>query len=1260
MAEVSTASVAVAKAFTGMFSSVGGSSLSRLVAGADATMHNLIEGVVSPTTRTSVESRGYKYRNNGVSGAVPVLTPQQLQVAKTSLDPRIMKIQRDAVNLLTRACQTSDAIGRQHPRFEDAGAVHLRLTLPVPTDVILDGFQHCDIGGPSLPKHSESDADDQGNTVTCEDGALAASRGLQRTDSDFVDGEDDPFNIGSEHLADGEFFDESSEGSSTPEEPIHTEVPLRLLGNALKARADLERAMGEQSSPSVKMECSLCNWLDAGRAKGFITKVINVANPCGARNLFVLDVIVPTVVLTTCMDVSDSLAGEDKPAKNLHMQKVQRKLRKAVSGTVDQAKLNYLQTVANLVVMSMLLDAGDTGKNHCDILAYSGNQPEFRDFFATQGLEASVDELAEAKEEAGHAHDTMVYSVPAPQIQGSLNETIVLYETAALGDYELKEKKCVVGAVRVGVDLLGKPSPNDHTNPLNFIGAVYRHFGDSDTVVAEGTPHEYVVHLDRSQKSRLTVNQERVWENLIEDHREDFEHILTSDEQRFDYDFLTDGKPNSYPTDGYEKWLTEQMLDEAFYAADNALCDLLAQTKATAEHIQRLRASAACKKGEDSSRSRAVITPGVAGSEGLHQARTSPIIKALEALHAVLYNHTNLKGLTEETKRIRFADFLRAVPKGAVVFGTDKSKNDSCFRDGVWKKCVKYLAVMNDLFEDHLVTRGYVYSPDEHLTTDAFPRGTLDLKYWTLKLTPLLAILLSGIGPTSFVNRLESTVDNGVTVLEVYGEDAYQKWRTAKRRAEPSQHPDWCRYPLPHVAEYVEWAPLAPRMVKDTSVKSDLLKDDDIHTYHMGINEGDDQLHAFLLPKTDEWAKLNTREAVVKYSAVMSAKTGFIFEPALTTDDFDMVGHNAVCEMLSAWIGLPSGKSDNYDVAVIVPKVLKAIRKLPHCTISSQHTVLRDADGVVLEVVRDANFWTLALTKYYALAIMNKESLGIRGLFLAHGDYCYAQLESLIGCNAARSRSTLYGDRDPEKRNLEEAASTTFQVCGEMRDTAHDTISAVRRDRVVRVCCTAWRSEMPELATVSKDSVTASLLAFDSLTMTIEVSDAHVRDPMLLWTEFEDIGCLLEPLVRHATAQHKKVTAMFRSKMLLADAEQTVQLARTYASVKSRESAYKEGRSDDAAKSNGGGGKGKGKSKSKPNDKGGQAQKGKAKGKAAPKSDDKGGQAQKSHSGKAKGKATPKSDGKGKADGHAGKGKPPQPSWSRSSTGDSWWRSGGR
>lgn len=1254
MAEVSSASVAVANAITGVFSSVGESSLRRLVSGVDASMHNLIEGIVTPTTRKVVETRGYKYRNNDAPGISPVLTPQQLQVAKTSLDPRLMKVQRDAVGLLNTVCQTSDAIARLHPDFQDVGAAHLRLTIPVPTNLSIGGFESRSADSTSLPGHS-GDPTDSGNTATKGKGrgvvtgaklrdkaekdaallrAILAERGgLRRTDSQFVS--DDEASSDEVSSSSGGGSPVSSDGQSS-----FAEVPVGMLGNALRARGDIERASGMTSCPTVNLECSFCQWIDTGRAKGFLTKMIDVANPCGAKDLYVLDVVVPTVVLTTCMEVKDSLAGEDKPAKNLHIQKAQRKLRKAVSDNVSQDKYNYVMSVTNLVVSAMLLDAGDSGKNHCDIRGYSGDQPMFKDFFASQHLESAVEELREAKDEAGHLHEVMVYAVPAPQIQGTLNETLVLYETAELGDYELKEKKMVVGAVHTGVDLLGKPSPNDHTNPLNFIGAVYRHFGDSHTAVAEGTPDEYVIHLDRSERSTLTDSQLKVWTDLIEDDRRNFGDLLTSAEQKFDYDFFEDGKPNSYSTEEYERWLSEQMADEAFYAADNALCELLAHTKATSKHIQELRASAACKKGEDSARARAVITPGVAGNEGLHQARTSPIVKALEALHAVLYNHSNLKGLTEDTKRIRFAEFLRAVPKGAVVFGTDKSKNDSCFRDSVWKQCVKYLAVMNDMFEEKITTRGYVYSPDEHLTANAFPKGKLDLKYWTLKLTPLLAILLSGIGPTSFLNRLESTVDNGVSVLEIYGEEAYEKWRSARCNAQPSDHPEWRKHPLPHVAEVVEWAPLKPHMVDDPSVRSDQMTPEGIHSYHMGINEGDDQLHAFILPQSDDWAPLSTKEAVVKYSAVMSAKTGFIFEPALTSDDFDMVGHNAVCEMLSAWIGLPSGKTDNYEVAVVVPKVLKAIRKLPHCTVSSQHTLIRDAEGIVTDVIRDANYWTLALTKYYALAIMNKESLGIRGLFLAHGDYCYSKLESIVGANAARCRETMYGDRDPERRKLEEAASTTFQVCGELRDVAHCKVAEVHRDRVVRVCTTAWRSELPELASLPKEQVRASLFTFDTVSMMLEMTDEHVQDPMLVWQEFEDIGCLLMPLVRHATAQHKKVASMFRSEMLLADAEQTVQLARSLASVNPRGPALKDGRSDSTSAGPKGPGSGKGTPAGANGADSGKSGVGKGKGNGRP---------------KGKGPGT-KPTGKGGKSSKAG----PKPSWSRSTTGDSWWRTYGR
>jgi len=1228
MAELSSVSTAVAGALTGTVSSLGESSLGRVVAGIDATAHNLIDGVVSPSTRRVVKSRGYKYRNNGAIGTVPVLTSQQLQVTKTSTDPRIVRIQRDAVNLLTRACQTSDAMGRKHPDFEDIGAVHLRLTLPVPTKAHIGGFERRQWNGdehsgpPSLTGEETDKGSDTASVADSRKSGDCKRCTGPTSSSDEPPGEPGEFiEITREGSAgDDDFWDalnDDGEPDDASQAPLsEPSTPLGTLGNALLARDAIDRLRGETRSAQVTEECCFWRWINVGRVRGFMSKVVHVANPSGARDLYVIDVVIPTEVLTTCMEVADSLMGDDKPAKNIHLQKATRKLKRLTSDKVDQPTFNYLENITHLVTMALLLDSGDTGKNHCDIFAYKGTQPIFKDFFANKDLESAMEDLDAAKKEAGHPVEGIVVSVPAPEMKGELSEEIVMYETAAFGEYELTEKKNTVGAVQVGVDLMGKPSPNDHKSPLNFICAVYRHLGDSKTTVGEGKSYEYVIHLDRSKKSVLTPSHDRVWEDMIEDHLSDFKMLLTSKEQRFDYDFFNDGKPNSYSMEHYEKWLEEQIADESFFTCDNALCELLSHTKATQEHMQKLKATAQCKKGEDSSRARAVISPGVAGSEGLHQARTSPVIKALEALHAILYNHTNLKGLTEETKRIRFADFLRAVPKGAVVFGTDKSKNDSCFREAVWKKCVKYLAKMNDLFQEMVRTRAYCYSANESTAKHSFPTGTLDLKFWIIKLTPMLAILLSGIGPTSFFNRLESTVENGTTVLEVHGEAAYQKWRLAERQAVASRHTAWSRHPLPHVAEFVEWAPLAPHMVTDTSIKYDKLEESQIDTYHMGVNEGDDQVHALIPPNTDDWRSLNVRDVVMRYSAEMSRATNFIFEAALTADDLDMVGRNSIFEMLSAWVALPTGQADNYEVAVIVPKVLKAIRKLPHCTISSQHTLIEDENGEPCDVKRDEKFWSLALTKFYALAIINHESLGVRGLFLAHGDYCYQQLERKLGERGAHTYVTIYGDRDPERRQIEEAASTTFGHCGAMKDKAHELLASVRKERVIRTCCAAWRSELPELATEPKEKVIAGLLAFDQITLSIEITDQHVSDPMLLWQEL-DIGCLLEPLVQHATVNHKKVAEMFRSTKLLADSEETVRLARQYASTKPTGAATKEGRPDNTAGAPPGG-KGKGKKNGKGT----------------------GGR------------------GRGKGSYHAGKGKYPQPSW-HDSTND-WWQTAWR
>lgn len=1190
---------------------MGESSITRVARGADASVHNIIESVSSPMATRIAKERGYRYRNDGAPGPVPVLSPQQLQVTKTSLDPRLMRIERDVANLLKRASQTSQALNGAIPRHQDVGAVHLRLTIPVPTTATIEGFET--LGGDDLAPEAplpageeatyESESDSDVSTRVAGTRRQRRDTGAEpypgsacgpRPDSDSSDDDDsigsdvDPFFLNDPPRCEwlGMRFEDGRRLGEW--RIVH---PLGLLGNALQVRAHFDRWRNIGPQQMVRNQCDFCNWAAitpyVNPLVNFAKDLMRRANPSGAKDLYVMDVMLPTDLFVSCIDTADRLIGEDKPAKNLHMQMAQRKLRRIISRNVDQSVHAYLETITNLVTMAVMLDTGSTGKDHCSVTGYSGTQTVFSDFFAASKLEEAVEQLAEAKKEAGHPVEGIVLAVPAPEMKGELDEHIVMVETAELVEYELSEKKDIVGAVQVGVDLLGKPPPNDHKNPLNFVGAVYRHMGNSTSVVAEGTPDEYIIHLDRSKKAQLTPEHERVWEDIISMHSARFAALLSARDQRLDFDFLDDGRPCAYSAERYEAALDAQLADETFFTQDNALTQMLRETRATCEAMQKLKATANLKKGEDSSRARATVCPGVCGTEALHQARTSPLIKALEAMHAINFNHTNLKGLTEDTKRIRFAEFLRAVPKGGIVFGTDKSKNDSCFREPVWKKCVRYLARMNEIFEHVVVSRAYVYNPNEAFTPEAFPTGCLNLKYWTVQLTPALAFLLSGIGPTSFVNRMESTVENGASVLAIYGELAYQKWMFSELNGLRSEHPAWNLHPLPHVAEIVEWAPLSPLMVADTKTKVEELPEEKVFTPHLGLYEGDDQGHAIIPP----WSGLSVRETVMKYTSVLSRTTGFIFEPALTADEMDMVGHNSVFEMLSAWTSLPSGKSDEYEVAVIVPKVLKAIRKLPHCTISSQHTLTYDEHGTPQDVVRDAKFWSLALTKFYALAIINHESLGVRGLFLSHGDYCYDNLERLLGKNAAYTYETTYGDRDPEKKQIEEVSATTYDHCGVMREQAHDLLASVSRERVMRTCVAAWRSELPDLALQPKEAVAESLRAFDTTTMSVEITDQHISDPMLLWQEL-DIGCILEPLTMYASGNLAKVAEMYRSEKLLADSTETVQLARKYASAKPTRAAGKEGGSDTAAGPlRGGKAKGEGKSKGA---KGATAGKGKA------------------------------------------------------------------
>jgi hypothetical protein len=89
-------------------------------------------------------------------------------------------------------------------------------------------------------------------------------------------------------------------------------------------------------------------------------------------------------------------------------------------------------------------------------------------------------------------------------------------------------------------------------------------------------------------------------------------------------------------------------------------------------------------------------------------------------------------------------------------------------------------------------------------------------------------------------------------------------------------------------------------------------------------------------------------------------------------------------------------------------------------------------------------------------------------------------------------------------------------------------------------------------------------MEFDSVSLSIEITDEMIDDPMLLWLEL-DVGCLQAPLVFHASANLSKITQQYRSSNLKADSQQTVLLARQLAGIKAADSTKKGGGSDVAS-----------------------------------------------------------------------------------------------
>ena len=204
-----------------------------------------------------------------------------------------------------------------------------------------------------------------------------------------------------------------------------------------------------------------------------------------------------------------------------------------------------------------------------------------------------------------------------------------------------------------------------------------------------------------------------------------------------------------------------------------------------AHDSRTLIASLFNKAGENGDWARFITMPDIRGSEKAHQARASSVIHVLKAVHKHLRHHRNVKGLSENMKRVAFGEFLANTPKDYMIFGSDKKSNDRCWTAAHWTMfCEDVERVIGDDF--YVFTKTYFLAGGEELDTIV-----LKQKFVTFIVEMCMLYFMSGINPTAFGNRIMSEAEEGTICRSIYGEEAYQKWLEDRKEPKDSERLEW-------------------------------------------------------------------------------------------------------------------------------------------------------------------------------------------------------------------------------------------------------------------------------------------------------------------------------------------------------------------------------------------------------------------------------------------------------------------------------------
>lgn len=843
--------------------------------------------------------------------------------------------------------------------------------------------------------------------------------------------------------------------------------------------------------PPSRVRAALCASGCSGISLGLV----------GGKDLLVFDIRVSEHTKASVRGIVDKCFGSSRSPPSYYLTQatgaVAAKLAKSKSGEIAMgnrqyvrfdtpaAEYQYLQSV-KLLLLAEALNRAQNGRDtavHCADIGPIGTSNGvsaddmgdpvwFPPNRGMKGAEEKLERSIAALHRAQGSSVGLIPCLPATEFAGTPYEAMTVTITDDQHEELLKQSLRAEGgatqnAFYCGPNITGARPPLDTKHPETWISAYSRHFCRVSKYIPLPTGEVLEVVHDKAEAlhKKLTGHQERVWDELIDQHVELFREWLQKPLQRAT--LKTEGKPHSIDQETYDLVRAEIDWDEEYGARDI------------------IRAAVFCKSGEGGDRARFITMPGVNPTDALkHQCGTSAITQIMEKFQTDQFGFRNFKGCSLTGKALKVARFAAHTPDDCVVIGTDKGANDASWTHRKWakyeNKSMKMAAVLTDAYFDDN-TPAVMNADEEHARRIEW-RGI----YLTVAANIQYFYLMSGVGPTSISNRDGGDVSVGSGILQGYGEKHYLKWLewSSGRSAQPIDEFESLLY---------------PHMNDGIAVK-ECLTEGFAH-----INEGDDTIIRVVRRK----GETNTA-AVTHFIKSICAATNEVWEPAyVDSKHLDSHGGPRSCIEVTSIIVAQVTTEDGECNFAYVPKPIKRLDKMAW-TLSAALKVVDTPTGRV--GVADATYHRLNATRCLSMCTEMRFALFTRYVVYNTATYHLQRLRALARASdkCVDFDTPLYGDRTQEARKMPEATG----FIGDSIEKAHEAIGAVLARTTVdsKECleanANAWGLACPS---VLKDGkyLREHLLLLDGIARGIVIEDDHILDPVSYLALF-DLGPLEE------------------------------------------------------------------------------------------------------------------------------------------------------